>query len=163
MKRNFLLGAALALACGPLAAQSFTDQVIDTLAAQGYQTTEVKVGPTQTKVEAVKGTTKVEVVYDRATGKIVKQETEYFGGAAPNGGVEIKDEDRDFTKSARVDDDDDGDDSGKGRGRGRGRSGSDDSSDDDSGDDRDDDHDDDRDDDHDDDRDDDSDDDSDDD
>ena len=32
----------------------------------------MKVGLTQTKVEAIKGTTKVEVIYDNATQEIIK-------------------------------------------------------------------------------------------
>ena len=65
--------------------------------AEGYTYVEVKVGPTQTKLEAVKGDRKVEVVYDNATNAIIKQEFEdadddYVGRT----GVEIETSTSDF-------------------------------------------------------------------
>ena len=81
MKRNTMmfLGASL-LAASPSFAQSFGERVAQQLAADGFRTLEVKNGPTETKVEAVRNGTKLEVVYDRATGQIVEQETERFVG-----------------------------------------------------------------------------------
>ncbi|MEX0368883.1 MAG: PepSY domain-containing protein [Ruegeria sp.] len=156
MKRIYALTAAMALAAVlPANAQTFADRVIDTLAQQGFRTTEVKNGPTQTKVEAIRGTTKLEVVYDRSTGQIVKQETEPATARdLQGGGIEISTRDRDFTRDARRDDDDDEDDDRSGRRGGddddddrSGRGGGDDDDDDRDDDDRDDDDDDDDDDD----------------
>ena len=44
--------------------------------ADGYTRVEVKIGPTQAKVEAIKDSTKTEVIYDLATGTVLKTETE---------------------------------------------------------------------------------------
>ncbi|WP_171173461.1 PepSY domain-containing protein [Ruegeria sp. HKCCD8929] len=131
MKRIYALTAAMALAAVlPANAQTFADRVIDTLAQQGFRTTEVKNGPTQTKVEAIRGTTKLEVVYDRSTGQIVKQETEPATARdLQGGGIEISTRDRDFARDARRDDDDDDDN----RGRRGGRDDDDDDDDDRSG------------------------------
>jgi hypothetical protein len=79
--------------------------------AEGYTYVEVKVGPTQTKLEAVKGNRKVEVIYDNASGAVIKSEFEdadddYLGRT----GVEIEDVSRDFTDDDQDDDDDENDD-----------------------------------------------------
>ena len=57
----------------------------DAYLAKGYTFVEVKVGPTQTKVEAIMGSTKVEVVYDNETDEIIKQETETARAMTPTG------------------------------------------------------------------------------
>ena len=164
MRKIFMLATAMALATSLEAqSQTFNDQVVDGLASQGFRATEIKTGPTQTKVEAVRGQTKLEVIYDRATGRILKQETERLAGTGGDIGLEVSQEDRDFIgrSDGRRDDDDDHDDDGDSdRDRDRHREDDrakdrDDDHDDDRDDDRDDDHDDDRDDDHGDDRDDD--------
>lgn len=136
-----------------LASASFAFAAIDTSAlvadyqARGYTSIEVKNGPTQTKIEAIRGAEKVEVIYDRATGGILKSET----GPAEAGddvrpGVSIREREKDFLRGsgdddadgaaaddddsdeASLGDDDADDDSGD-------DSGDDDSADDDSGDD----------------------------
>ncbi len=161
-----ILGAAAiaTLTAGALAAQtdSFTQGVLETFEAEGFTHIEIKNGPTQVKVEGLRGTTKYEVIYDRDSGRILKQETERADDDdLDDRGIEIETEDRDFVRTASAvgrgddddrrsgrDDDDDGDDDR--------RSGRDDDDDDDDnrsdrGNDDDDDDDDDRDDDEDDD------------
>ena len=124
MKRFLIASTALfAASAAPAAAQSFTDQVTATLAEQGFQTREIKNGPTETKVEAVRGNVQLEVVYDRATGTIVEQEIEPFAGViSDNHVVEISTEEEDFSDRARGktddrdddrDDNDDRDDDGR--------------------------------------------------
>ncbi len=131
MKRILLMTAALIVA-GTMASAAITAQsLVDDFSAQGYTRIEVKTGLTQIKVEAVKGTTKVETIYNMATGQVLKTETEavgLFDDTAP--GVEVSDRNRDFLRLASNDDDsnDDSDDD------------SDDDSNDDSDDDSDDDH-----------------------
>lgn len=137
MKRKFILTAAAGILAGGMAfADSLTDQVVADLQSQGFTGIEIKNGLSQMKVEAVRDNLKVEVVYDRATGQILKQEQESALGENIRPGVSIREEDKDFVRSAGVSDDD----GGKGRGRGRG---GDEDDDDDRDDDRDDDDDDD--------------------
>ncbi|MGQ0563458.1 MAG: PepSY domain-containing protein [Gemmobacter sp.] len=142
--RLILLATVLALSGGMAAAAISTQGLIDDLGAQGYTRVEVKVGPTQTKIEAIRGAEKLEVVYDNATGTTLKSEVEAVRpGEDTAPGVSIRNRGRDFVRNAGADEDDD---SGRGRGRGRGGDdgddgdGDDDSDDD--GDDRDDDDDD---------------------
>ena len=107
-----------------------TDAVVAGLRADGYDFIEVKRGPTQTKVEATRGNRQIEIVYDNATGQVLKRET---GLADPDdigrSGIEIATRDRDFLSGGgsrgRDDDDDDDDNSGSGSsGSGSGSSGS---------------------------------------
>lgn len=140
--RAILLASALIFTAPMAMAAVTTDQVVETYRTQGYSYIEVKQGPTQIKVEAVKGSEKIEVVIDTETGAILKQETEQ-ASAEDQGrtGVKIRTDDEDFVGPGDDDDDsvDDGDDDD-------GDDGDDDHGDD--GDDGDDDHDDDGDDDH---------------
>ena len=76
MKRTTMISAIFALAAGMALAQDATQTAVDQFTADGFTRVEVKVGPTQTKIEAIKGDTKVEVVIDRATGAVLKRETE---------------------------------------------------------------------------------------
>jgi hypothetical protein len=103
--------AAIALSAGAAFAAIDANQLADSYLAEGYSYVEVKVGLTQTKVEAVKGTRKAEVIYDNATGAILKQEFEdadddYIGRT----GKEIEDEDKDFLDDDETDDDENDDD-----------------------------------------------------
>lgn len=139
MTRFPLIGlAALFLsATGALALS--TQDLIDRFSADGFTRIEVKSGPTQTKVEAVRGTEKVEVVYDNASGSVLKREVEMLApGRVPAPGIEVDTRDRDFVRTggsqdrlARSDDDD----HGRRHGRGSDDSHDDDSHDDDSDDD----------------------------
>ena len=101
--------AVIALTAGAAVAAIDGNQLADDYLAKGYTFVEVKVGPTQTKVEAIKGGVKVEVVYDNATGDIVKQESESAeDDDAGRTGKAVKVVDKDFED----DDDDDDDDHG---------------------------------------------------
>jgi hypothetical protein len=128
-----------------------TQALADGLIADGYTYVEIKVGPTQTKVEAVNETTKLEVVYDNETGAVISQETQAAGDDyAGQAGVEIDDSDEDFEDvsdddSVDENDDDENDDHGGDDGDdddNSGHGGDDDEGDDDHGgdDDGDDDH-----------------------
>ena len=136
-------------------AQSIADQVVSQLTAEGYTRIEVKTGPTQVKVEAIRDGRELEAVYDLATGAILKQQVNAIDDdddTTPGGEVDTRD--RDFVDAAgnvHDDDDDDGnrglgidhdDDDRPGRGRGRDDDMDDDDHDDDHGsdDDDDDDH-----------------------
>ena len=138
--------AALALATSPVFAQSATDQIVADLQSQGFTYVEVKEGPSQIKAEAVRDGTKLEVVYDSATGEILKQETEAAeGDYATRTGVEVDSDDEDFLDDDDMDEaadddemDDDRDDDERGDDRDDDERG-DDRDDDERGDDRDDD------------------------
>jgi hypothetical protein len=100
--------AALALATSPVFAQSATDQIVADLQSQGFTYVEVKEGPSQIKAEAVRDGTKLEVIYDSATGEILKQESEAAEGEyAQRTGVEIDSDDEDFLDDDDMDESDD--------------------------------------------------------
>ena len=137
MNRIFLIAAlfaAPALTATTALAEIDTDGLIANYQSEGYTTIEVTRGLNQTKVEAIRNTEKVEVVYDNATGTALKSE---FGTAEAGDdirdGVSVRNRNRDFVRGgddgSSSDDssasDDDGNDD-KGRGRGRGRNGDDD-------------------------------------
>jgi hypothetical protein len=87
-------------------AKAVAQQYLD----QGYTRVEIKVGITQAKVEAIKGTTKLEVIIDLATGEVLRSETEATrAGENVTPGVFVRNDDDDFLGSGS--DDDDGDDS----------------------------------------------------
>lgn len=93
------------------AGSTSTDQIVRDLQAQGFTRIEVKNGLTQTKVEAIRGTEKVEIVFDRDTGEVIKQEVETVrAGEDTRSGVEVRNRDRDFVDGSRSDGDDDDDD-----------------------------------------------------
>ncbi|MBM1222247.1 PepSY domain-containing protein [Ponticoccus sp. SC2-23] len=95
--------AAIAIAASVAFAQSSTDQIVSQLQAQGFTRIEIKEGPTQIKVEAIRGTTKVEYVYDNSTGELIKSEVERVSSDDDTSpGIQIRTESDDF-----VDDDDD--------------------------------------------------------
>jgi len=111
MKRTFLMTTAAIALFGTAALADITaDAVIQSLQGQGYTSIEVKVGPTQIKAEASNGTDKLEVVYDKATGAIIKQEIYPGQGAEVDPGIDVDLEDEDFTDDDDDDDDDDGED-----------------------------------------------------
>ena len=109
--KQLLLTAALVIAAGGASASPLTDSLIAAWQAQGYERIEIETGPTQVKVEAIRGTEKAEVIYDAATGAILRQEFERVdAGENTTPGVFIDTDDDDFT------DDDDGDDDHHGMG-----------------------------------------------
>ena len=98
MKKILLASVAtLALSAGTAMASSFTDQIVAGLQSQGFARIEILEGTTQVKVEAIRGTTKLELIYDLATGAVLKQETATIDGTEDvTPGVEIETEDGDF-------------------------------------------------------------------
>lgn len=91
--------AALVMSGGMAFAAVNTEALVSDLQSQGYTFIEVKRGPTQIKVEAVRGTEKVETVYDIATGRVLDQEAE-AADADERGrtGVQVRDRSRDFVR-----------------------------------------------------------------
>jgi hypothetical protein len=107
MKR-LLLSAALAFAGTMSMAAITSDTIIKDLQAQGFSRIEVKIGATQIKVEAIRGTDKVEMIYDAATGDVLKREVGTVGeddNTTP--GVDVKNGKGDFLDDSN----DDGNDS----------------------------------------------------
>jgi hypothetical protein len=99
MKRTLLATAALTLWAGTAMADAFTDGVVAKFQEMGFAFIEVQDGLTQVKVEGIKGSTQLEVIYDRATGRILKQEqgraeAENVGRS----GVQIRERNRDFLR-----------------------------------------------------------------
>jgi hypothetical protein len=71
------LSAMVVVASGFVAsaqAEVSVQGIADNLAANGFTNVEVKVGATQVKAEGVNNGSKIEVTYDRVTGKIMNQE-----------------------------------------------------------------------------------------
>lgn len=118
--------AAIMLTTGAAFAAIDGNALADAYLAKGYTFVEVKVGPTQTKVEAIKDGIKVEVIYDNETQDIIKSEQESADAdEVDRKGKQVRTVDSDF------EDDDGSDDSG----RGEDDDDEDDDSDDDDGDD----------------------------
>jgi len=106
---------ALGIAFSANAALALTaEEIVTDLQGQGYTRVEVKVGATQIKVEAIRGTEKFEAVYDIASGQPLKTETETVDGSDDTSpGVEIRQRSGDFVRSSGNDrDEDDEDDHG---------------------------------------------------
>lgn len=104
------LVALLVTTSAQIASALTTDDVIAAFEADGFTRIEVKQGPTQIKVEAIRGTEKVETIYDAETGEVLKSEVETVG---PNEnvtpGISIRNRDKDFVDVGEDDDDDDDD------------------------------------------------------
>ena len=95
--------AAVTLSAGAAFAAIDGNQLANDYLSQGYTFVEVKIGPTQTKVEAIKDASKVEVVYDNETGAIVKQETEAVSGDdATQTGSEVTNVGQDFDRATII-------------------------------------------------------------
>lgn len=106
--RQLLLAttAAVMAFAAPALAQSLSDRLVAEYQAQGYTYIEVYQGLSQIKVEATKGNTTIEVVYDAATGAILYTDIDPADAEEMSRqGVEFNVENRDFTN----DDDDDDD------------------------------------------------------
>lgn len=132
--RLMLMTATMALSASMAVAAVTTTEIVQTYRDQGYSWIEVKQGITQIKVEAVRGTEKIEVVIDAETGAVLKQETEQASiGEQGRTGVEIRTRDEDFLDDDRQGDDvdDDGQDDGADDHGGDDDGGDDDDSDDD--------------------------------
>ena len=113
MKRTLMMTAAFVFG-GQMAFAAIDPQALaDSYIAQGYTYVEVKQGPSQTKLEAVKAGNMVEVVYDNETGGIISQETQAADAEElAQTGVEIKSTDKDFEDNSDENDDDQGVDDG---------------------------------------------------
>ena len=104
LKRNLMLATAFVLTAHM--AQALTaNELAAQFQSEGYSNISVRSGLTQIKIEAYKDGQKVEIIYDAATGAILKQESESVGTLAnPDQGPRIREVGRDFV---RVGDDDD--------------------------------------------------------
>lgn len=106
--RLMLFTAAAALSANMAFAAIDGQALADAYLAEGYEFVEVKVGPTQTKVEAIRGDVKVEVVYDNETGEVIKKEQERADDDdIGRTGSEVRTVDKDFEDGDDDDDDDD--------------------------------------------------------
>ena len=105
------VATAFALWGAAVSAQSATDSIISQYQNMGFKFIEVKEGITQTKVEAIMADgRKVEVIYDNATGRILKQENERASAAElRRSGVDIDRRNRDFLDDDDIRDDEDDD------------------------------------------------------
>lgn len=119
MRKTLTLATAFALSSAAVQADQFTDAVLAKFQARDFDFIEIKEGRTQLKVEAIRGTQKLEVIYDRATGAILKQEQERADAdEIGRVGVAFDRRNRDFLDGddlARNSDDDDVDDHRSGR------------------------------------------------
>lgn len=133
MKLRTLSALAVLLMTTSLAQAAFNaDDVAAQLTGEGYTRVEIKIGQSTAKVEAIKGTTKLEVTYDIASGKVLKTETELVDSddnTTP--GVVVRTLRGDDNSSS--DDDNSSDDSDDRDGSGRGSDHDDDRDDDNSG------------------------------
>lgn len=99
MKRLLATTATLSLLAGGAYADAFTDQLVAKFQDMGFTFIEVQDGISQVKIEGVKGNTQLEVIYDRATGRILKQEQERAEAEdIGRTGVRIRQRDRDFVR-----------------------------------------------------------------
>ena len=99
MKRLMLLTAAFTLSATMAMAVTATD-LVAAYQTQGFTKIEVTTGLTQIKVEAVKGKTKLEVIYDSTTGAILKKDSGWAGRPDRTPGVEILTSTSDFFNGA---------------------------------------------------------------
>ena len=105
MKRLMLLTAAFALSAS-MAMALTADELVAAYQAQGFTKIEVTTGLTQIKIEAVKGKTKLEVIYDSTSGTILKQDHGWAGRPDRTPGVELSTSTHDFVGGSRDSDDD---------------------------------------------------------
>ena len=111
MNRTLPVSIAFALWSGIAHADAFTDAVIEKYQEMGFDFIEVKDGINQVKVEAIKDGQKIEVIYDRETGRILKQETERpDADDIGRTGVDISQENKDFLDDEDDDESDDDED-----------------------------------------------------
>jgi len=105
MKLFATTAAFVLLSTGLSLAAVDTNALIDSLQSQGYTRIEVKNGLSQVKIEAIRGTEKVEVVYDKETGAVLKSETETVQpGDDVAAGISIETRDEDFLDDDSSDD-----------------------------------------------------------
>lgn len=105
--------AAMALSSTMAFAAITGNDVVASYQAEAYSYIQVKEGPTQIKVEAIKDGQKIEVIYDKASGAVLKSETSTANpNEATRTGVFVRQVGRDFDRDGNGDDDslDDNDD-----------------------------------------------------
>lgn len=110
MKTLLITTAALTFTAGMALADITASQLVTAYQAQGYTAIEVTTGPSQIKVEAVLDRTKVEAIYDIATGTILKQEQQRARRSEAMGLVEVKATTKDFLAAGHNDGRDDAED-----------------------------------------------------
>ena len=97
MHRKLTFAAAFTTIIGVAHADTFTDSIVSNLQSLGYEFIEIQDGIGQVKVEAIRGTDKLEVIYDRSSGRILKQERERAeAGEIGRSGVQVRDRNRNF-------------------------------------------------------------------
>lgn len=116
---------AVSIALGTSAATALTpEEAAQAFLERGFGRVEVKSGPTQIKVEAVQGTTKSEVIYDRQSGVVLAEATGTAEAReAGRDGVTLRERSRDFIGTGwtgdRTADDEDRDEPRSRRDRGK--------------------------------------------
>ncbi|KAF0171905.1 MAG: Uncharacterized protein FD162_2713 [Rhodobacteraceae bacterium] len=109
--RLMMFTAAVTFSATMASAAITANDVVATYQSQGYTYVQVKDGISQIKVEAIKDGVKLEVIYDKASGNVISQETRAVQGSeAGLSGVEVQHSNGDFDDTG--DDDNDGDDNG---------------------------------------------------
>ena len=89
--------AAVAFSATMASAAITANDVVATYQSQGYSYVEVKEGISQIKVEAIKNGVKLEVIYDKATGNVIRQESRSADASeAGLSGVEVSQSNSDF-------------------------------------------------------------------
>jgi hypothetical protein len=106
--KQFVTAALAALLPVMAGATSPAEGRIAALQAEGYDRIEVRTGPSQTRIEALRCGEKVELVIDSVTGTVLKHEIESATGDPLRAGVRYRVRDGDFVgERHRRDDDDD--------------------------------------------------------
>lgn len=89
--------AAVAFSATMASAAITSNDVVATYQSQGYSYVQVKDGISQIKVEAIKDGVKLEVIYDKASGNVIRQESGAADASeATRSGVEVQQTNRDF-------------------------------------------------------------------
>lgn len=97
MKPIFFMTAALLMSSHMGVAAVTAESIAADLKAQGFTRVEIKQGDSQIKAEALRGTEKLEAIYDAATGDVLKASTYGIGAdESRETGVSIRDADGDF-------------------------------------------------------------------
>ena len=107
MKSMTSAALALLIAAGTASAGTTPQNVIADFRAQGYERIDLRNGTSQIRVEAIRGTERVDVVIDKATGRVLAQEVGVIrvsDNRRP--GVRVRDRDGDFVRVGRSFDDD---------------------------------------------------------
>jgi hypothetical protein len=103
MTRLMLLTTTFAFSASVATAAVSSHDLVVAYQAQGYTKIEVTTGPTQIKLEAIKGTSKVEVVYETATGAILSQGTKSVRLRDRGTSVEVSTSSDDFSTDGTED------------------------------------------------------------